>query len=154
MLCTITLRFLDKVEIIHSSNNFNEIINELEHIVRDKLIELRGTDFLNKNWILKDKSLQRERGYFCTSELNKLIIWFKNKDGWFYSGYVKKFCEYELLYVRKPSRLHRRVSKMDKDFSTSFLICLDELVHYFEPLKEQEEVYKEVLRKLKHGPEI
>ena len=106
MICNIILRIPSKrPEIIYTTSNFNEAINEFEMIALDEVEKLGGTV---SRVIIKDINKITLRGYYCISDSNKLSIYRKEKNGWFIGGQLKLLKEFELLYYKK-------IREIDKD---------------------------------------
>ena len=99
MLCNIILRIPNKhPDIIYSSNNFNEVLSNFEDIALDEVARLGGE---SARVITNSINSIKLRGYYCVSKFNKLIIYKKEKNGWFINGELKVLKEFELIYYRR-----------------------------------------------------
>lgn len=106
MICNILLRLPNTIPfVIYSSNNFNETISEFEMIALD-MIQNIGGEQTRKIINNKDfEKMKKRSGYYCVNNLNKIMIYKKEKNGWIYNGELKLLREYEFICYRKNRKL-------------------------------------------------
>lgn len=136
-----------KEEIIYRNTNFMEAINELEHFALDTIYNKQGSAHFyqkDKFYVFKEskpkKPIIKDRGHYAVVEHFKSFVYYKNKNGYLYSGSCDLVCTFELLHVRAPIILEKRISQMDSESKEDFDLSVTAIKALgLEKLKEEEE---------------
>lgn len=115
----------EELKCVWASDNLNDCIYKLEELAQEMLKERVGNKDLN---IIKRKDLiKKPRGIYLVSDYNKITMYERNKNGWFYTGDTKEILSLELIITRKQKVITGDKVCILKIFNNRNVELLDEI---------------------------